>query len=98
MVRSCQNGVLPCLICLSYWHEETNNPLLSSECIAKTDEFLQIRKYFNKSYSLVLVGNQVSPLGQSEQKIGWEHTLFEPRHEKSGFLHMRKQSCRSAVR
>ena len=28
----------------------------------------------------------------------WSNTKFEPRHEKTGFLHMRKQRRRSASR
>ena len=31
-------------------------------------------------------------------KIGAKTSLFEPRHEKTGFLHMRKQRRRSASR
>ena len=29
---------------------------------------------------------------------GIKIALYEPRHEETGFLHMRKQSCRSASR
>ena len=51
--------------------------------------------------------NMIAQNAQQSKKLGTAntekgvqemHTVFEPRHEKTGFLHMRKQRRRSASR
>ena len=49
----------------------------------------------------VIMGESVEPVnvlmgcGRVATKVS---TIFEPRHEKTNILHMRKQRCRSAAR
>ena len=47
---------------------------------------------FIDEYQSVLIENSFNKYGKSSQ------TLYEPRYEKTGFLHMRKQRRRSASR
>ena len=73
----------------------------SENIILKTQYLListLINQLMNYLISFLKISNQESDEAQKGIKLGPIQLLYEPRREKTGFLHMRKQRRRSASR